>query len=117
MVFLLLSPSHLIISCIVVAPCPQLDKRGPEQEGNDQDRLLLPGLGIISLRVIGAPSLLSALAMVSSWLAHPLAADEAGTGADWHNNQMVLGGGSSFNLSNVLTESHLTKEMKPLDSE
>jgi len=55
--------------------------------------------------------------MVSSWLAHPLAADEAGTGADWHNNQMVLGGGSSFNLSNVLTESHLTKEMKPLDSE
>jgi len=27
---------------------------------------------------------------------------------------MVLGGGRSFNLSNVMTESHLTKKLKPL---
>ena len=46
-----------------------------------------------------------------------LAGDEAGTEADWHNNQMVLGGGSSFNLSNVVTESHLTKGTKATGSE
>ena len=72
-------------------PLVHSQARGPVQEGTDQDSVLLPGLGIISLRVIGAPSLLSALAMYPPARGSSSDGDDPGTGADWHNNQMVLG--------------------------
>ena len=133
-VFFLLSPSHLIISCMSAAPHPQLRQTGSAQDPGHPSAAV-PGRcrheGVLSL-VLLVVSVAQAIQLAMSHLAallhrapgqadgvllaDPLAGDELVlelTGTQSNGTR----GGRSFNLSNVLTEESLDKGNKPLYSE